>query len=181
MSTVKRRLAAVADSVTFGCLTKVKRSEQNIEKNHHNDAFVIAGGITQKRVETKVIEQIRRHKRSMEQFYDAKYIDTRTGKKESGSNLHSGRKTRNKNKNGENLRKYRGHKVSKGQRRIKTKRYPYSQGDLVMFEDKVFAVVGMQNKGKGVKLANYPGVKNKVVKPSKVKSIQKRGGLCYAA
>lgn len=180
MSTVKWRLAKAADALTFGCITKVKRNEYGLEKTHHNDAFVIAGGNNQSRYETQVIEQIRRHKRSMEQFYDAKYLDTRTGKKASGSQLHSGRRTRNKNHNDENLRVYRGHKIIKGQRRIKTKRYPYRQGDLVMFENKVFSVIGMQNKGKGVKIANYPGVKNKVVKPSLVTSIQKRGGLCCA-
>ena len=54
-------------------------------------------------------------------------------------------------------------------------------GDLVMLENRIFSVIGMQNKGKGVKIANYPGVKNKVVKPSKVTSIKKRGGLGYAA
>ena len=180
MSTVKWRLAKVANEITFGCITKLKRSEYELEKSHHNDAFVIAGGSNQGRCETQVIEQIRRHKRSMEQFYDAKYLDRRTGKKASGSELHSGRRTRNKKHNDENLRVYRAHKISKGQRRVKTMRYPYKQGDLVMFEEKIFLVIGMQNKGKGVKIANYPGVKNKVVKPSKVTSIKKRGGLCYA-
>lgn len=180
MSTVKWRLVSYADEITFGCITKLKRKEYELEKSHHNDAFVIAGGSNQVRCKTQVIEQIRRHKRSMEQFYDAKYLDTRTSKKAYGSELHSGRRTRNKKHNGENLRVYRGHKISKGQRRIKTQRYPYRQGDLVMFEKQVFSVIGMQNKGKGVKIANYPGVKNKVVKPSKVTSIQKRGGMCYA-
>jgi len=108
------------------------------------------------------------------------YLDIRTGEKASGSELHSGRRTRNKNHNSENLRVYRGHKISKGQRRIKTKKYPYTQGDLIMFENKLYSVIGMQNKGKGVKIANYPGVKNKVVKPSCVKAMQKRGGMCYA-
>ena len=180
MNTVKKRLAEIAHEVTFGCITKLRRSEYKIEKTHHNDAFVIAGGSNQIRCETSIIQQIRRHKRSMEQFYDAKYLDIRTGKKASGSELHSGRRTRNKNHNSENLRVYRGHKISKGQRRIKTKRYPYRQGDLIMFENKHFSVIGMQNKGKGVKIANYPGVKNKVVKPSCVKAMQKRGGMCYA-
>ncbi len=180
MSTVKWRLASFANSITFGCITKLKRSEYELEKSHHNDAFVIAGASKQVRCKTQVIEQIRRHKRSMEQFYEAKYLDTRTQHKANGSELHSGRRTRNKNLMGENLRVYRGHKISKGQRRIKTMRYPYKQGDLVMFEKQVFSVIGMQNKGKGVKIANYPGVKNKVIKPSKVVSVQKRGGLCYA-
>ena len=38
----------------------------------------------------------------------------------------------------------------------------------------------MQNKGAGVKLKNYPGVKNKVVKISAVQPVKKRGGICAA-
>ncbi|WP_044207703.1 RNA-guided endonuclease IscB [Coleofasciculus chthonoplastes] len=164
---------------TFGYITKGKRRELEIEKSHHNDAFVIAGGRTQSRV-TKplMLEQIRRNKRSMEQFYDAKYRDLRDGKTRSGSELSSGRRTRNINLNGENVRQHRAHKASAGRRSIKKKRYPYKQHDLVLFEGTIYEVIGMQNLGAGVKLKNYPGVKNKVVKPSVVKSIRKRGGLC---
>ena len=75
----------------------------------------------------------------------------------------------NKNLNSENLRVYRGHKISKGQRRIKKLRYPYQSGDLVRFESQVFEVIGMQNKGYCVKLKNYPGVKNKVGSTSPLK------------
>ncbi len=73
---------------------------------------------------------------------------------------------------------FRGHKISFGHRKIKTKPYPYKQGDLIRFEERIFGVIGMQNKGKGVKIANYPGVKNKVVKPSLVESIKRRSGIC---
>ena len=59
-----------------------------------------------------MMEQIRRNKRSLEQFYDAKYVDIRNGKVKSGTELFSGRRTRNKNLNPENLRKYRGEKKS---------------------------------------------------------------------
>ncbi|MEQ9000922.1 MAG: hypothetical protein RID53_31015, partial [Coleofasciculus sp. B1-GNL1-01] len=164
---------------TFGYITKGKRRELSIEKSHHNDAFVIAGGRTQPRVTRPLmLEQIRRNKRSMEQFYDAKYRDLRDGKTRSGSELSSGRRTRNINLNGENLRQHRAHKVSAGRRSIKKKRYPYKQHDLVLFEGTIYEVIGMQNLGAGVKLKNYPGVKNKVVKPSVVKPIRKRGGLC---
>ena len=72
------------------------------------------------------------------------------------------------------------HKVSAGRRSIKKKRYPYKQHDLVLFEGTIYKVIGMQNLGAGVKLKNYPGVKNKVVKPSAVKPIRKRGGMCEA-
>ncbi|MBW4588665.1 RNA-guided endonuclease IscB [Aetokthonos hydrillicola Thurmond2011] len=182
MSTIyKRILEDLCAEEAFGYETDFKRKELKLEKSHHNDAFIIAGGTIQQRTEPLMIEQIRRHKRSMEQFYDAKYIDKRTGEKVAGSILNSGRRTRNKNLNGENLRVYRGNKVSKGQRRIKKQRYRYNPKDYVMFENNVYRVVGMQNLGTGVKLANYPGVANKVVNVNKVQSIRRRSGLCVHA
>jgi hypothetical protein len=162
----------------YGYETKFNREKLELPKTHHNDAFVIAGGITQTRVKPLILEQIRRNKRSMEQFYDAKYIDIRTGEKSSGSALSSGRRTRNKNIKSENLRIYRGQKLSLGQRRIKKQRYPYNPNDYVKFENKKYRVIGMQNLGTGVKIANYPGVVNKVVKVSKVISIKRRSGIC---
>jgi hypothetical protein len=92
--------------------------------------------------------------------------------------LHSGRRTRNKTLNGENLRLFRGQKISKGQRRIKRFQYKYSPSDLVQFEGSVFEVIGMQNLGKGVKLKNFPGVAHKVVAVSKVIPFLRRGGIC---
>ncbi|MBR8835204.1 MAG: HNH endonuclease [Stigonema ocellatum SAG 48.90 = DSM 106950] len=179
MSTIYKQVLSILEAQqAFGYETSFNRHGLGLEKSHHNDAFVIAGGKTQKRAEPLMVEQIRRHKRSMEQFYDAKYIDLRTGEKVSGSILNSGRRTRNKTLNGENLRVYRGQKVSKGQRRIKKQRYPYNPNDYVMFERKVYRVIGMQNLGTGVKIANYPGVVNKVVNVKKVKSIKRRSGLC---
>ncbi|GAB1540664.1 hypothetical protein NUACC21_33330 [Scytonema sp. NUACC21] len=182
MTSVRWRLTNDGQySSTYGYITKGVRREFKIEKSHHNDAFVIAGGTIHKRVESLILEQIRRNKRSMEQFYDAKYIDARDGSTKSGSELSSGRRTRNKQKNGEDLRLYRQRKVSKGQRRIKKYRYRYQPKDLVQFEGKVYEVVGMQNLGTGVKLKNYPGVKNKVVNVNKVNPVKRRSGLCVIA
>jgi hypothetical protein len=174
----RRILDILAAEEAFGFETKLKREELNLSKSHHNDAFVIAGGISQVRSETLVLEQIRCNKRSMEQFYDAKYIDTRSGERVSGTQLSSGRRTRNLNLNGENLRVYRGERVSKGQRRIKRQRYPYNPNNRVLFEGVVYRVIGMQNLGSGIKIANYPGVKNKVVGVTRVVSIKRRSGIC---
>jgi ABC-type ATPase with predicted acetyltransferase domain len=66
--------------------------------------------------------------------------------------LNSGRRTRNKNLNSENLHQYRGEKISKGQRRIRTKRYFYQPNDLVMYEGKIYTVKGTQNSGKYIAL-----------------------------
>jgi len=182
MSTIYKRILKVLEAEqAFGYETSFKARELNVAKSHHNDAFIIAGGTTQKRTESLIIEQIRRHKRSMEQFYDARYIDLRSGEKVSGSVLNSGRRTRNKNLNGENLRVYRSQKVSIGQRRIKKQRYRYNPNDYVKFEDKVYRVIGMQNLGAGVKIADYPGVANKVVNVNKVQPIKRRSGFCARA
>ncbi|MEH2296691.1 RNA-guided endonuclease IscB [Nostoc sp.] len=179
MSTIYKHIVEMLEAEqAFGYETDFQREQLNIVKSHHNDAFIIAGGTSQKRTESLMIEQIRRHKRSMEQFYDAKYIDKRTGEKVSGSILNSGRRTRNKNLNGENLKVSRGQKVSIGQRRIKKQRYRYNPNDYVQFEEKVYRVIGMQNLGTGVKIADYPGVANKVVSVNKVQSIKRRSGFC---
>lgn len=139
-------------SHTYGYITKAKRIELSLDKGHSNDAFVIAGGKNQKRAKDVDYEQVRRNNRSLERFYDAKYTDIRTGKRVSGKDLNSGRTTRNKNLNGENLRQYRGEKLSKGRRSIRTKRYFYQPNDLVKLDDIVYTVRGTHNKGSRVVL-----------------------------
>jgi hypothetical protein len=166
---------------TWGYITKGKRRELEIEKTQHNDAFVIAGGTTQPRVvKPLILEQIRRNKRSLEQFYDAKYRDLRDGEIRSGSELSSGRRTRNIKFNSENLRQYRAHKVSSGRRAIKKKRYPYKQRDLVLFEGKAYEVVGMQNLGTRLSLKPNANSKTKykTAALNKVKPLKRRGGIC---
>jgi len=137
---------------TYGYITKNHRVSNKIEKTHYNDAFCIAKGINQERIKPLEIEQVRRNNRSLEKFYDAKYVDIRTGEKASAGDLHNGRRTRNKNKNGENLKKYRGQKVSDGQRRIRIGKYFYQPNDLVKYEGKIYTVRGTQNGGKYIAL-----------------------------
>ena len=153
MSIVRWKLVNYLECLhTYGYITKSNRIEYGIGKSHYNDAFVISGGSIQERRVPIIFEQIRRNNRALEKFYDAKYIDIRTGKKVSGSELNCGRRTRNKNLNSENLRIYRGQKISNGQRRIRTKRYFYKPGDLVRYENQIYMVKGTQNNGKYVAL-----------------------------
>lgn len=157
MSIIYRRSVDILGcEQTFGYITKHQREELGLPKSHHNDAFVIAGGKTQLRCVPLNLEQNRRNRRCLEQFYDAKYIDVRTGEKVAGSILFSGRRTRNKNLNGENLRVYRGQKVSQGRRSIRKGRYPYQQHDLVLFQGIKYRVRGMQNLGTRVALYDAP-------------------------
>ena len=85
--------------------------------------------------------------------YDLEHsLDIRTEKKVSGGDLNCGRSTKNKNLNTENLRKYRGVKISKGQRRIRKQKYFYQPNDLVKYDGKVYTVKGTQNEGKYIAL-----------------------------
>ena len=112
MSTIRWKLVrTLGCEYTYGYITKSRRIELKLEKSHVNDAFVIAGGTNQSRTIPITIQQVRRNNRSLQKFYDAKYIDLGTGEKASGQELNCGRRTRNKNLNTENLRKYRGEKV----------------------------------------------------------------------
>jgi hypothetical protein len=123
-------------SHTYGYITKSKRISLNLEKTHYNDAFCIAGGNNQERIEPIYFEQIRRNNRSLEKFYDAKYTDIRDNSTKTGQELFCGRRTRNKNLNEENLRKYRGTKKSSGRRSIRKQRYSYQPKDIVIYQGK---------------------------------------------
>lgn len=159
MSIIRWRLVnTLSCNHTYGYITKSNRIKLGLDKTHANDAFVIAGGEKQVRSSLTNFIQVRRNNRSLEKFYDAKYVDIRTGKKVSGQDLFSGRRTRNKNLNTENLHKYRGEKLSKGRRSIRTKRYFYQPNDLVKLDGRVYAVKGTQNKGAYVALKNHSKV-----------------------
>lgn len=155
MSMVRWKLVHnIACDVTYGYETKSQRIALNLEKTHSNDAFCIAGGTTQTRSNPFEYKQVRRNNRSLEQFYDKVVIDVRTGEKVKAGTLDSGRRTRNKDseKNGENLRKYRGETIKKGQRRIRKSRPFYQSNDLVRFEGNVYVVKGVITNGKYLKL-----------------------------
>jgi hypothetical protein len=137
---------------TYGYATKSKRIALELEKTHYNDAFCIAGGNSQSRAKPLIIEQIKRNSRSLEKFYDAKFIDIRTKEKVSGAELFNGRRTRNKNLNSENLKKYRGLKVTTGKRTIRQQRYFYQPNDLVKLGNIIYTVKGTHNKGTRVML-----------------------------
>ena len=177
MSTVRWRLTEDAETfATYGYLTKTTRIGQGLEKSHHNDAFVIAGGNGQVRAAATDWEQIRRHNRSLEKFYDAVYIDLRTGEKAKGTELQSGRRTRNRELNGENLRQYRACKVKKERRSIRRQRYPMQPGDIVEFENNRLVVNGTHCLGTRV-MVHMPDGSKKSVSTKKVEPVWRRCGL----
>ena len=176
MSIVRWRLVNQLDCEhTYGHLTKQKRFEHGIKKSHANDAFVIAGGTTQIRSVQYQVKQVRRNNRSLEKFYDATYIDARDGKKKKGSELSCGRTTRNTSLNGENLRKYRQHKTSKGRRSIRRFRHPFQPSDFVRCEQKLYHVTGSQNLGTYVRLKEL----KKAVSVKKIQLVKYGKGLLW--
>jgi hypothetical protein len=153
MSQVRWRLVNELECEhSYGFITKTKRVALKLEKSHVNDAFVIAGGEEQKRIEPIVIEEVRRNNRSLEKFYDAIYIDTRSGKKAKGQELNSGTRTRNRKLNGESLHKSRGVKLKAGRRRIRRKRYAIQPKDIIKYNGQKYQVSGIQNYGDYIKL-----------------------------
>jgi hypothetical protein len=180
MSTVRWRLVnETGAEYTYGYITKSARIALGLEKSHHNDAFVIAGGTTQTRARSTDMEEIKNHARSRSKFYDAVYIDTRTGEKASGRELHCGRTTRNKNLSGENLRQYRGQKVRKGRVSIRRNNYPLRPKDIVLYEGQKYVVKGMCSYGRQISLFVDDG-QPKHIATSRVTPLRKRKGLCIA-
>ncbi|MBP1931821.1 RNA-guided endonuclease IscB [Ammoniphilus resinae] len=178
MSMVRWKLIALLNAKpTYGFLTKSKRILQGLEKSHATDAFVIAGGSNQSRIQSFLIRQVRRNNRSLEKFYDAKVTDIRTGRVVKGQEVFCGRRVRNRELTLENLRVYRGEKVSKGKRVVRKQRYSLQPMDLVWFDGNLYTVSGTNNKGKTVVLRDC----RKVPAVSKVKLIKSGKGFCFVS
>lgn len=148
MSTIRWKLVntlrelGYAVSNTYGYLTKDKRISLGLEKTHANDAFCIAGGCQQLKADTVYLKQIRRNNRSLEYFYDAKYIDKRDGEVKKGKEL-----------SGE-FRQFRLCKTpkGKGRRSIRRSAYAYHSYDKVKYNGRIYTVSGIQNLGDYIRL-----------------------------
>lgn len=154
---------------TYGVKTKFKRKQLNLKKSHHNDAFVIADGTDQKRCPVLQVIQKRKNNRCLEKFYDAKYIDLRDGKKKSGKELGSQKRTRSRENLPESLRKFRAHKVSKGRRSIRRQRYSIQPKDVVEYQNKLYKAIGIQNKGKYLEITD--GIKSVIKSVKQIKIV----------
>ena len=149
---------------TYGYKTNMTRNDWHVEKSHHDDAFCISQVHSQKRADiVYFFAQHRRNNRSLEIFYDAKYIDSRDGKKKSGKELFCGRITRNKNHSTENLHKYRQQKVKNGSRSIRRQHYPYQPMNDVWYANKKYKIRGTHCKGASVVLNNKKSVSIKKI------------------
>ena len=159
-------------NITYGTVTKHVRRVRCIEKSHANDAYCIGKFQPHHRAKTCNFEKRRRNNRVLSKFYDAKYMDSRSGKTKSGSQLSSGRTNRNHNRDGENLHPYRGKKKSKGRVSIRKTRYSIQSGDIIIFEGEKYTSGGCHNKGERVILLP----KKKSVAVKKVTVLKRIGG-----
>ncbi len=147
LNEVKEVYPKISVKITYGAKTKCKRRELDIKKSHVNDAFAIGSFHPKHRAKPVIYQKKRRNNRCLELFYDAKYIDSRTGQKMTGQQLFCGRTNRNHNTDTENLHKYRAQKVSKGRRSIRTKRYPIQPHDIVRYKGKTVETNGCHDHG----------------------------------
>lgn len=183
MTSVRWRLIAylkdldIETNVTYGYITKSNRIALKLSKTHYNDAFVIAGGITQSRTKPNIFNQIRRNNRSLEKFYDKKIIDIRDNKVKSGQELFKGRRCRNKSKNTFNLRVYRGKTKTKGKRTIRKQRYEFQPKDIVIWEGNKYVSKGTHNKGTRIMLIIPNEEKPKSVSVKEVKQYRYSKGF----
>lgn len=136
-------------SVTYGADTKAMRQFMGLEKSHVNDAYVMGNLHPEERAVYIRYKKKRRNNRILEDFYDASYVDSRDGSIKNGKELYNGRTKRNKNRNTENLHKYRRRKVTNGRRAMKRKTVSLRPGDIVSLNRETLVVHGTHTSKKG--------------------------------
>lgn len=125
-------------SISYGFITRINRKKAGLKKFHYTDAVCISEyhdiSLTK---HIYLVEQKRCNDRSMESFFDAKYIDSRDGKIKKGSELSKLRNSNAKSKRStrkediDNLRVFRQEKVEKGKRVFQCHYYCLKPGDLI--------------------------------------------------
>ena len=144
---VKSKFSDINIHITYGAETKEQRRAFDITKSHVNDAFVMGQFHPKHRSRPVCYKKKHRNNRCLEKFYDAKYIDSRDGKKRSGQELFNGRINRNHKKDSENLHQYRQQKVSAGRRTIRKQHYSIQPHDIVVFNRQQFETSGCHCNG----------------------------------
>ena len=156
--------------LTYGSRTKEARRQLGARKSHINDAYCMGDFHPRHRSEHWLHAKKRRNNRVLIKFYDAKYIDSRDGRKKSGQELFSGRTKRNRELNTENLHRYRQQKVSKGRISVRRQHYPIQPGDVVIYECRKYVTKGVHNLG------TYVRINGKSVSVKKIRIHHYAGG-----
>lgn len=155
---VKTKFPDISVHITYGAETKERRRSLDIQKSHINDAYVMGKFHPKHRAKAVYIKKKRRNNRILEKFYDAKYIDSRDGRKRTGQELFNGRISRNHKQDSENLHVYRKQKCSKGRRTIRKSHYKIQPHDIVRYKGRLYETAGCQHYGQYVVL--LPGKKS---------------------
>ena len=142
---------------TYGAVASRKRKNAELDKTHATDAFCVGSFMPEiKRATPEYFQKRRRNNRILEKFYDARYIDIRDGTVKAGTELGCNRTNRREPRNSDkNLRMFHGEKTSKGQRRIRRKRYAVQAGDKIYAKGKIYSSNhGCMSGGKSVLILN---------------------------
>lgn len=151
--------------LTYGVTTKRERHSRRITKSHANDAYCMGTFRPKHRTPTGYFRKRRRNERSLTRFYNAKYVDTRTGETVNASALGCGRTNRRETRNTDkNLRPYRGRQVRKGRVSVKRKRSPIPTGSLVRCEGRLYVTKGTHNLGTYVTMEGHKSVRISTLK-----------------
>ena len=167
---LKARFPDTEIHITYGSRTKEARRQLGVKKSHINDAYCMGDFHPKHRSPHWLHAKKRRNNRVLSVFYDARYIDSRDGKKKSGQDLFSGRTKRNRELNTESLHRYRKQKVSKGRVSVRRQHYPIQPGDTVIYEGRKYVTKGVQNLG------TYLKINGKVVPVRKIRIHHYAGG-----
>ena len=170
---ISREYPEISVRTTYGADTKECRRNLAITKSHVNDAYAMGEFHPRHRSEAELWTKKRRNNRWLERFYDAKYIDSRTGKKATGKELFNGRINRDHKRNSENLHPYRQRKVSKGRRSIRRQHYKIQPGDIVIVDHKKQQCSGCHCNGSRVM------VNGKSYSVKKITIYKYRGGYLH--
>ena len=115
---------------------------------------MIAGGtdVTLRMNNVYSRQKLRNNNRSLQKFYDAKYIDRRDGKQKAGKELSSGKTRRSRELNYDNLRQFRKEKVKKGRVSIRRNHYQLRPHDVVLNTrtNRIERVKSVNSRGKNV-------------------------------
>lgn len=148
---IKKAAPDVRIHTCYGVETSQRRRQRALPKSHTNDAYCLGKFFPKHRVEEEVYQKVRRNDRILQKFYDASYIDLRDGKVKKGKELTNGRINRNRKKDHENLRPFRGRKVSKGKVSIRRGRPQIKPGSLVEVNGEILQVHGTHRKDRKLK------------------------------
>lgn len=150
--------------IAYGAMTKLKRKTLGLKKTHSNDAYAMGKFHPAHRTDFMHYKKRRRNNRVLEKFYDARHTDVRDDSIKKGAQIGCNRTNRREPRmSDKNERCFRGHKISKGKRSIRRRRYDIQPGTLLIVDGRVSTAKGVHCNGTRVILDNGKSVSvNKV-------------------